>query len=117
MKTYITILLFYNSLSLTFDGLSNWFFLGYIFYLILIIAIAVTAVFYLHLENHIGKKNYRIKISSCRDPSTWYEYWWSRDHNSYDLCRISWFWYIRYGFKWNQVRTIFSDKIYYIYLI
>ena len=56
MKTYITILLFYNSLSLTFDGLSNWFFLGYIFYLILIIAIAVTAVFYLHLEIHMGKK-------------------------------------------------------------
>ena len=56
MKTYITILLFYNSLSLTFDGLSNWFFLGYIFYLILIIAIAVTAVFYIHLEIHMGKK-------------------------------------------------------------
>lgn len=43
-------------LSLTFDGPSKWFFLGYIFYLILIVAIAVTAVFYLHLEVHMGKK-------------------------------------------------------------
>ena len=56
MKTYITILLFYNSHSLTFDGPSKWFFLGYIFYLILIIAKAVTTVFYLHLEIHMGKK-------------------------------------------------------------
>jgi hypothetical protein len=43
-------------LSLTFDGPSKWFFLGYIFYLILIVAIAVTAVFYIHLEIHMGKK-------------------------------------------------------------
>ena len=43
-------------LSLTFDGPSKWFFLGYILYLILIVAIAVTAVFYLHLEIHMGKK-------------------------------------------------------------
>ena len=43
-------------LSLTFDGPSKWFFLGYIFYLILIVAIAVTAVFYIHLEIHQGKK-------------------------------------------------------------
>lgn len=41
---------------MTFDGSSKWFFLGYIFYLILIVAIAVTAVFYLHLEVHMGKK-------------------------------------------------------------
>lgn len=43
-------------LSLTFDGPSKWFFLGYIFYLILIVAIAVSAVFYLHLEIHMAKK-------------------------------------------------------------
>ena len=43
-------------LSLTFDGPSKWFFLGYIFYLILIVAIAVTAVFYIHLEIHMDKK-------------------------------------------------------------
>ena len=48
-------------LSLTFDGPSKWFFLGYIFYLILIVAIAVTAVFYLHLEIHMGKKITGIK--------------------------------------------------------
>ena len=48
-------------LSLTFDGPSKWFFLGYIFYLILIVAIAVTAVFYLHLEIHLGKKITRLK--------------------------------------------------------
>lgn len=48
-------------LSLTFDGPSKWFFLGYIFYLILIVAIAVTAVFYLHLEIHMGKKITRFK--------------------------------------------------------
>jgi hypothetical protein len=46
---------------LTFDGPSKWFFLGYIFYLILIVAIAVTAVFYLHLEIHMGKKITGIK--------------------------------------------------------
>src|ERR671910_1360795 len=40
---------------------SKWFFLGYIFYLILIVAIAVTAVFYLHLEIHMGKKITGIK--------------------------------------------------------
>src|SRR5688572_19521772 len=66
MKTYIIILLFYNSLSLTFDGPSKWFFLGYIFYLILIIAIAVTAVFYLHLEIHMGKK-----ITGLKSVLTW----------------------------------------------
>ncbi len=43
-------------LSLTFDGPSKWFFLGYILYLILIVAIAVTAVFYIHLEIHMNKK-------------------------------------------------------------
>ncbi len=43
-------------LSLTFDGPSKWFFLGYMFYLILIVAIAVTAVFYIHLEIHMGKQ-------------------------------------------------------------
>ena len=43
------------------DHPSKWFFLGYIFYLILIVAIAVTAVFYLHLEIHMGKKITGIK--------------------------------------------------------
>ena len=37
-------------LSLSFEGPAKWIFLGYIFYMILIVAIAVTAVFYNHLE-------------------------------------------------------------------
>ena len=34
---------------------AKWFFLGYIFYMILVVAIAVTAVFYNHLEINMGK--------------------------------------------------------------
>ena len=37
-------------LSLSFEGPAKWFFLGYIFYMILVVAIAATAVFYNHLE-------------------------------------------------------------------
>ena len=37
-------------LSLSFEGTAKWFFLGIIFHLIIIIAIAVTALFYSHLE-------------------------------------------------------------------
>jgi len=43
-------------LSLSFEGPAKWFFLGYIFYLILVVAIAVTAVFYSHLEVGMGKQ-------------------------------------------------------------
>jgi hypothetical protein len=43
-------------LSLSFEGPAKWFFLGYIFYLILVVAIAVTAVFYNHLEINMGKR-------------------------------------------------------------
>jgi hypothetical protein len=43
-------------LSLSFEGPAKWFFLGYIFYMILVVAIAVTAVFYNHLEINMGKK-------------------------------------------------------------
>jgi len=43
-------------LSLSFEGPAKWFFLGYIFYMILIVAIAVTAVFYNHLEINMGKR-------------------------------------------------------------
>jgi uncharacterized membrane protein SirB2 len=43
-------------LSLSFEGPAKWFFLGYIFYLILVVAIAVTAVFYNHLEVNLGKQ-------------------------------------------------------------
>jgi hypothetical protein len=43
-------------LSLSFEGPAKWFFLGYIFYLILVVAIAVTAVFYNHLEVGMGRQ-------------------------------------------------------------
>jgi len=41
-------------LSLSFDGTAKWFFLGKIFHLIIIVA--VTALFYSHLEIILGKK-------------------------------------------------------------
>src|SRR5215213_8817000 len=43
-------------LSLSFEGPAKWFFLGYTFYMILVVAIAVTAVFYSHLEVGMGRQ-------------------------------------------------------------
>jgi hypothetical protein len=43
-------------LSLSFDGPAKWIFLGYIFYIILIVAIATTAVFYNHFEVNMLKR-------------------------------------------------------------
>jgi hypothetical protein len=43
-------------LSLSFEGPAKWFFLGYIFYMILVVAIAVTAVFYNYLEINMTKR-------------------------------------------------------------
>ncbi|KAA2283356.1 hypothetical protein [Candidatus Nitrosocosmicus sp. SS] len=43
-------------LSLSFDGPAKWFFLGIIFYLIFIVAIAVTAIFYIQLEINLQRK-------------------------------------------------------------
>ncbi len=43
-------------LSLSFEGPAKWFFIGYIFYLILTVAVAVTAVFYNHLELNLKKR-------------------------------------------------------------
>jgi hypothetical protein len=43
-------------LSLSFEGPAKWFFLGILFYLIFIVAIAVTAVFYIHLEVNLKRK-------------------------------------------------------------
>src|SRR6266567_1204473 len=43
-------------LSLSFEGPAKWFFLGYIFYMILVVAIAVTATFYNHLEINMAKR-------------------------------------------------------------
>lgn len=47
-------------LSLSFEGTAKWFFLGIIFHLIIIIAIAVTALFYSHLEITLKKEFSRV---------------------------------------------------------
>ena len=43
-------------LSLSFGGSGKWFFFGVIFHLIIIVAVAVTALFYSHLEITLKKK-------------------------------------------------------------
>ena len=43
-------------LSLSFDGTAKWFFLGIIFHLIVVIAVAVTALFYSDIEITLKKK-------------------------------------------------------------
>jgi hypothetical protein len=43
-------------LSLSFDGPAKWIFLGYIIYIVLIVAIASTAVFYNHFEVNMLKR-------------------------------------------------------------
>ncbi|HYF99682.1 MAG TPA: hypothetical protein VD815_06290 [Candidatus Saccharimonadales bacterium] len=53
-------------LSLSFEGPAKWIFLGYIFYLILITLISMTATFYNHLE-----KNLRLKIRGVKSLLAW----------------------------------------------
>jgi hypothetical protein len=48
-------------LSLSFEGPAKWIFLGYIFYLILITLIAITAIFYNHLEVNLQKRIMGVK--------------------------------------------------------
>lgn len=43
-------------LSLSFEGTAKWFFFGIIFHLIVIVAIAVTALFYSHLQITLKKE-------------------------------------------------------------
>ena len=43
-------------LSLSFEGPAKWIFLGYIFYLIMIVALATVASFYNHLEVNLQKR-------------------------------------------------------------
>jgi hypothetical protein len=43
-------------LSLSFEGPAKWIFLGYMFYMILIVAIATTAVFYNHFEVNMHRE-------------------------------------------------------------
>jgi hypothetical protein len=47
-------------LSLSFEGPAKWFFIGIILYLILVVAIATTAVFYNHLEINLKRKFSRV---------------------------------------------------------
>ena len=79
-------------LSLSFEGPAKWFFLGYIFYMILVVAIAVTATFYHHLEIHMGKS-----IRGFKSVLAWIHISWNECrrccHNtSYDICRVNRFW-------------------------
>ena len=53
-------------LSLSFEGPAKWIFLGYIFYMILITLISMTATFYNHLE-----KNLRLKIRGIKSLLAW----------------------------------------------
>ncbi len=54
-------------LSLSLDGPAKWFFFGYFMYITLVVAIAITAIFYNHLESNLdrpirGAKNYLVWI-------------------------------------------------------
>ncbi len=53
-------------LSLSFEGPAKWIFLGYIFYMILITLISMTATFYNHLEI-----NLRLKIRGVKSLLAW----------------------------------------------
>ena len=43
-------------LSLSLDGPAKWFFFGYFMYITLVVSIAITAIFYNHLESNLNKK-------------------------------------------------------------
>lgn len=43
-------------LSLSLDGPAKWFFFGYFMYITLVVTIAITAIFYNHLESNLGKR-------------------------------------------------------------
>jgi hypothetical protein len=43
-------------LSLSLDGPAKWFFFGYFMYITLVVTIAITAIFYNHLESNLGKQ-------------------------------------------------------------
>ena len=49
-------------LSLSFEGPAKWFFLGYVFYMILVVAIATTAIFYNHLEINLEKNIRGVRV-------------------------------------------------------
>jgi hypothetical protein len=62
-------------LSLSFEGPAKWFFLGYIFYMILVVAIAVTATFYHHrwsIISYLTMSKYRICVRRCKKDDVFY---------------------------------------------
>ena len=79
-------------LSLSFEGPAKWFFIGIILYLILIVAIATTAVFYNHLEINLKRK-----FSKVSNILAWIHLFGMNIggagyYLTYDICRPSWFW-------------------------
>lgn len=43
-------------LSVSLDGAAKWFFFGYFMYITLVVSIAITAIFYNHLESNLGRR-------------------------------------------------------------
>ena len=73
-------------LSLSFEGTAKWFFFGIIFHLIVIVAVAVTALFYSHLQITLKKRVLKDIKCTCCNSSCWDECWWRRLYDDYDLC-------------------------------
>src|SRR5215218_6641084 len=78
-------------LSLSFEVPAKWFFIGIILYLILIVAIATTAVFYNHLEINLKRKFSKVSNILAWIHLFWYEYRRRWYYHTYDICRPSWF--------------------------
>jgi hypothetical protein len=71
-------------LSLSFEGPAKWIFFGYIFYMILIVAIATTAVFYNHFEVNMLKSVCGVgSILAWVTHSHWNECGWSKYYSKY----------------------------------
>src|SRR3989304_3051039 len=56
LNHYHNLTFYLSNLSNTFEGTAKWFFIGIIFYLIIVVAIAVTGLFYNHLEINLKRK-------------------------------------------------------------
>jgi len=56
MQTIFSNVSLIEFLSLSLDGPAKWFFFGYFMYITLVVSIAITAIFYNHLESNLGKQ-------------------------------------------------------------
>jgi hypothetical protein len=56
MQTIFSDVSLIEFLSLSLDGPAKWFFFGYFMYITLVVSIAITAIFYNHLESNLGKQ-------------------------------------------------------------